>query len=62
MCENLNLKPCRQSGAQFKQQSIFSRFYYFSLISFFFDERGCGQAAEGGDLSRGEVPRGGFWE
>ena len=33
ICENLNLKPCRQSGAQSKQQSryIFSRFYYFFL-------------------------------
>ena len=30
MCENLNLKPCRQSGAQFKQQ-----FYLFSLLIFF---------------------------
>ena len=36
---------------------IFSNF-----LVFFFDERGCGQAAEGGDLSRGEVPRDGFWE
>ena len=31
ICENLNLKPCRQSGAQFKQQSI----YLFSLLLFF---------------------------
>ena len=36
ICANLNLKPCRQSGAQFKQQSIFSRFYFFSLIPLFF--------------------------
>ena len=66
ICKNLNLKPCRQSGAQFKQHSIsFLAFIILSLnfIVFFFDERGdCGQAAEGDDLSRGGVPTGGFGE
>ena len=40
---------------------LFSLLLFFSnFIVFFFDERGdCGQAAEGDDLSRGEVPRGG---
>ena len=68
--ENLNLKveTLRQSGAQFKQHSIsFLAFiiFFFNFIVFFFDERGdCGQAAEGGDLSRGgyRVQRGGFGE
>ena len=34
---------------------IFSNF-----LGFFFDDRGCSQAAKGGNLSRGKVPRGGF--
>ena len=43
---------------------LFSFYYFFSnFIFFFFDERGdCGQAAEGDDLSRSGVPRGGFGE
>ena len=37
ICENLNLKPCRLSGAQFKQHSIsFLAFIICSLISLFF--------------------------
>ena len=42
---------------------FFLAFIIFSnFLVFFFDQRSCGQAAKGGELSRGDVPRDGFRE
>ena len=58
--ENLSLKPCNLVYS-LKKIYLFSLLYFFSyFLVFLFDERICwsvGQAANVGDLFRGEVPK-----